>query len=77
MTVSESKSLLVEKLEENDYDENDLIELTEVLENFPLSLTQAAAFTGENSQTVCEYLRIYRQSDSSKIKLLSHNFEDE
>ena len=71
MTVSESKSLLVEKL-----DENDLVELVEVLENFPLALTQAAAFIGENYQTVGEYLQMYRRSDSSKTKLLGHNFED-
>lgn len=70
MTVSESKSLLVEKLEENDYDEHDLIELVDVLEKFPPSLTQAAAFIGENPQTVGEYLHMHRRSDSSKTKLL-------
>ena len=79
MSVSESKSLLVEKLEEDTYDDadNDLTELVEILENLPLALVQAAAFIGENSQSIGEYLRVYRGSDSSKIKLLSQNFEDD
>ncbi|MCJ1271298.1 hypothetical protein MMC22_011198 [Lobaria immixta] len=76
MSISESKSLLLKKLEENDYDDSDLTELVEILENLPLALVQAAAFIGENSQSIGEYLRTYRGSDSSKIKLLSQNFED-
>ena len=77
MSVSESKSLLVQKLEKHAYDDDDdLTELVEVLENLPLALVQAAAFIGENSQTIGEYLQMYHASDASKIKLLSQNFED-
>ena len=76
MSISESKSLLVEKLEDNHYDDNDLTELVQILENLPLALVQAAAFMGENSQSIDRYLQIYRGCDSSKIKLLSQNFED-
>lgn len=77
MSVSESKNLLVEKLEGDDYDDHDLTELVEILEHLPLAIVQAAAFIGENSQSIGEYLQLYRVSDSSKIKLLSQNFEDE
>lgn len=44
MSISESKSLLVEKLEEDEHDDNDLTELIEIMENLPLALVQAAAF---------------------------------
>ena len=76
MSVSESKNLLVESLEEGSYDDDDLTELVDVLEHLPLALVQAAAFIGEKSQSIGEYLQTYRGSDSSKIKLLSQNFED-
>ena len=76
MSVLESKSLLLENLEEGDYDDHELTELVEVLENLPLALVQAAAFIGEKSQLISEYLQTYRGSDWSKIRLLSQNFED-
>ena len=76
MSVSESKSLLVEKLEKHNHDDDDLTKLVEVLQNLPLALVQAAAFIGENSQSVGEYLQMYHGSDASKIKLLTQNFED-
>ena len=76
MNVSESKRLLVGKLEEDDHDDNALIELVETLENLPLALVQAAAFIRENSQSIGEYLQTYRGSDSSKTKLLSQDFAD-
>ena len=76
MNVAESKKLLVENLEEDDYDDNALTDLVEVLENLPLALVQAAAFIRENSQSIGEYLQMYHGSDSSRIKLLSQDFED-
>lgn len=77
MSVSESKSLFLEKLEDDNHDDKDLAELVEILENIPLALVQAASFIAENSQSIGEYLQTYRESDSSKIKLLSQNFEDD
>ena len=76
MSVSESKTLLVENLEDGNYDDHDLTDLAVDLENLPLALIQAAAFIGEKSQSIGEYLQTYRGSDSSKIKLLSQNSED-
>ena len=77
MSISESKSLFVENLEERDHDDQDLTDLVEILENLPLALVQAAAFIEERSQLIGDYLQMYRGSDSSKIKLLSQNFEDD
>ena len=76
MSISESKVLLRENLGKETYDDHELTDLAEVLENLPLALVQAAAFIGEKSQLISEYLRTYRGSDLSKIKLLSQNFED-
>ena len=77
MSVSESKRLLVDNLEDDNCDDNDVTELVETLENLPLALVQAAAFIEENSYSIGEYLQTYRGSDSSKIKLLSQDFEDD
>ena len=77
MSVLESKSLLVENLEEEYHDDHDLTDLADILENLPLALVQAAAFIGERSLSVGEYLHMYRGNDLSKIRLLSENFEDE
>lgn len=80
MSASESKNLMTENLEEGSYDDDDddddLKDLVKALENLPLALFQAAAFIGENSQSIGEYLKTFRGSDSSKIKLLNQNFED-
>ena len=76
MSVSESKNLLLENLEEGSHNDHDLTDLVEVLENLPLDLVQAAAFIGEMSQSIGDYLQMYRGSGSTKIKLLSQNFED-
>ena len=78
MSVSESRSLLVENLEENTWKEHEdnLAVLAEVLENLPLALVQAAAFIRKNSLSIGSYLELYRKNDSAKIDLLSQNFED-
>ena len=76
MSVPGSKNLLVENLEEGAYDDHKLTDLVEVLEDLPLALVQAAAFIGDKSQLISEYLQTYRGSDWSKVKLLSQNFED-
>ena len=76
MSDIESKQLVMENLEEGDYDDHDLTDLVEVLEHLPLALVQAAAFIEERSQSINEYLQIYHGCEFSKIKLLSQNFED-
>ena len=77
MSVSESKHLLVENLEEEgDHDDQALTDLVEILKNLPLALVQAAAFIKENSQSISDYLQMYRESDSTRIELLGQNFED-
>ena len=76
MNVEESVSLLSTRLGDNQSEES-LKELTEELGQIPLALVQAASFINQNNMTVGRYLQLYRQSDSTKIQLLSDNFEDE
>ena len=76
MNAEESVSLLSTRLS-NDQSEESLKELTEELGQIPLALVQAASFINQNKMTVGKYLQLYRQSDSTKIQLLSDNFEDE
>lgn len=49
MSASESKMLMMERLEEGNYDDHDLTELVWDLGNLPLAIVQAAAFIRENS----------------------------
>ena len=71
IVLSETQSLWMEKLEEDNYDDNALTEFVEALENLPLTLVQVAAFMRENSQSIAGYSRTYHGIDLSKTKLLS------
>jgi hypothetical protein len=50
--------------------------LVQELDGVPLALVQAAAYINEQSITAEEYLDLYYSSESSKINLLSGDFED-
>ena len=76
MDPKESVALLSKRLGNNQSDES-LKELAEELDQVPLALVQAASFINQNRKSVGRYLELYRQSDSTKIQLLSDNFEDE
>ena len=76
MDPEESVALLSRRLIDNQSDES-LKELAEELGQVPLALVQAASFINQNSESVGRYLQLYRQSDSTKIQLLSDTFEDE
>ena len=76
MEPEESMALLLTRLGVSQPDES-LKELAEELGQVPLALVQAASFINQNNMTVGRYLQLYRQNESSKIQLLSDNFEDE
>ena len=77
LTMFESESLLVAKLGDDASEKESIRELSILLERMPLALVQAATFIAKNSLPVVEYLKIYRESDTTKIQLLSENFEDD
>jgi tetratricopeptide (TPR) repeat protein len=74
-TVVESVSLLKAKIGDK-ADESDYIRLANTLQNIPLALVQAAAFLLTEGISISGYLNLYR-SNSSKIQLLSEDFEDD
>ena len=76
MNPEESVHLLSTRLSDSQSEES-LKQLTQELGQIPLALVQAASFINQNKMTVEKYLQLYHQSDSTKIQLLSDNFEDE
>ena len=79
MTLEESESLLRARLSDGfPGEDHDLYqELACELECTPLALVQAASFMSQNCIPLDVYLQLYRESDDSKIQLLSEDFEDD
>lgn len=79
MTLEESESLLRARLGDEYLGQNHHLyqELAKELERTPLALVQAASFMSQNCIPLEIYLRMYRESDVSKIRLLGENFEDD
>jgi len=75
MNEGESVELFSKQFQGESLETNELGELTRELEGLPLALAQAAAFIQMNSLTVHAYLKLYKENDEMKIKLLSEQFE--
>lgn len=77
LDFSTSRALLERKLGQDAVASEEVCqELVEELEGVPLALVQAAAFINEQSIGIQQYLDFYRSSETSKINLLSEDFED-
>ena len=77
LTNEESSMLLMTRLGNDPVDHQDRIKLAEALGGIPLALIQAISYITENETTIVRYLSNYHASDTSKIHLLSENFEDD
>ena len=77
LTNEESSMLLTTRLGDNPADHHDRIRLAEALGGIPLALIQAISYITENGTTIVRYLNNYHSNDTSKIHLLSENFEDD
>ncbi|KAL8670313.1 MAG: hypothetical protein Q9168_005144, partial [Polycauliona sp. 1 TL-2023] len=78
LTEAESVALMAMKLGKDNSEKNPELErLTDVLGGIPLAITQATSFIEENELTPARYLALYEANDSSRIDLLSQNFEDD
>jgi tetratricopeptide (TPR) repeat protein len=75
LTKSEGAELLRSRLPDN-HSEEHIVELLEELEYIPLAITQAAAFMSKRQRTVTQYLDLYRESDSARVRMLSYEFSD-
>lgn len=56
-------------------EDDNLDELIAEVEGLPLALAQAAAFITQMSETLETYLKLYKQSDDMRTRLLDSNFE--
>jgi len=73
MNVEDGRSLLGPKIRAQST-QDEQIELLEELVYLPLAITQAVAFMIKRRKTVRQYLESYRQSDSTRIRLLGQRF---
>ena len=76
LDTERSKDLLRSKIAEENWSEDDALQLVEYLSYLPLAITQAAAFISENSMTVFEYLELLANDESELVELLSEHLED-
>lgn len=76
LNAEKSKDLLRSKIAEENWSEDDALDLVENLSLLPLAITQAAAFISENSLTVSEYLEMLVSKESDLKELLSEHLED-
>ena len=77
LTLDESRRLLAARLGDESCNEHHYTKLAEALERLPLALVQAAAFILIESSSVTDYLKLYNESDTSRIQLLCDDFEDD
>ncbi|KAL8676497.1 MAG: hypothetical protein Q9186_006992 [Xanthomendoza sp. 1 TL-2023] len=78
LTQAQSISLMAMKLRnETTEGRPALSKLAEALGGIPLALVQATSFIEENHSTPDRYLELYDANESSKIDLLSQDFEDD
>ena len=51
-------------------------DLIRELDHLPLAITQAVAYMSKRRKSIRQYLQVFRQTDSAKIRLLRHQFSD-
>lgn len=73
MEVEEARSLLGKQIRAQSTDEEQL-ELLEELVYLPLAIAQATAFMVKRNKRISEYMKMYRQSESMRVKLLGQHF---
>ena len=75
MSQAEAQQLLGEPLMSGST-VKDRQDLLEELDYLPFATTQAVAYMTKRLKSISQYLGIFRQSDSTKIRLLKHEFSD-
>lgn len=73
MQIEEARSLLGKRIRAQGTDEEQ-IELLEELVYLPLAIAQAVAFMVKRNKCISEYMKMYRQSESTRVKLLGQRF---
>ena len=73
MELEEARDLLGKRIKAESTKEEQ-IELLDALVYLPLAISQAVAFMAKRNKSVTEYMKLYRQSESARIKLLGQRF---
>ncbi len=73
MNVQEAQALLGQRIIAEST-ETEQLELLGELVYLPLAISQAAAFMAKRRKTVAEYIKLYRGSESTRIRLLGQRF---
>ncbi|KAK4696133.1 hypothetical protein P7C71_g1739, partial [Lecanoromycetidae sp. Uapishka_2] len=76
MEAVDAEKLYMAQSGENTTDEDSVAELLARLEYLPLAITQAGSYISENTISTSDYLGMFNESESSRIELLSEEFED-
>ncbi|KAH6664032.1 hypothetical protein B0J14DRAFT_523480 [Halenospora varia] len=75
LSVEEARMLLRERTNRTSTDA-EMDALLHELDYLPLAITQAASYMTKRNKTVSQYLALFRDSETSRIKLLEHQFVD-
>ena len=73
MDAHEARALLGQRIR-SESTENEQLELLGELVYLPLAISQAAAFMTKRRKSIAEYVKLYRDSESTRIKLLGQRF---
>ena len=73
MEREEARDLLGKRIRAESTNEEQL-ELLDALVYLPLAISQAVAFMAKRNRSVAEYMKLYRQSESGRIRLLGQRF---
>ena len=73
MEVEEARSLLGKRVLAKSTDAEQL-ELLDELVYLPLAIAQATAFMSKRNKSIFEYLKLYKQSESTRVRLLGQRF---
>lgn len=73
MNMHEAQALLGERIRAEST-ETEQLELLEDLVYLPLAISQATAFMAKRHKSVAEYVKLYRGSESTRIRLLGQRF---
>ena len=73
MELEDARSLLGKQIRAESTDEEQL-DMFEALVYLPLAISQAVAFMAKRKKGVADYMKLYRQNESARVKLLGQRF---
>jgi tetratricopeptide (TPR) repeat protein len=72
----DGERLLVSRSGQSLFQNGHMTELLSYLDHLPLAICQAGSYMAKRTLSISDYLRLYNESERSKIDLLNKDFED-